>query len=566
METSEKLRERVRERRRLFQQSLVKEVSESNENELAIHTQGDSKSWISESKDANHIFESPKKSNWFMKEHTVKYSSASPDIKEIPASYPIIGDSLKTKLQNKILQSEQDFQVKSEVRLAMKQKLHERYQSNNNLHREKVKENIESKEEKHQKTKAKWKESLSLVLKDNEYGSAPEEAAYDFFTRIWVSEELNSVSAQLSVDAREGIHYKNPDVLEKSEKVEESDEKTTDETHLLLEDYFQTEADKYIPVQRKAVYIPNNEQIDLENKIYFYPSSKPVPENAKITEGNQPRDIETEGFYIGKFPFMTLHNIKKLENRFLKQQDKKWFGDDGKVIMQPNPCKSIPTRPLISLKQNPNLETTFSKAVIVNEETWLFDRHKNPDIWHQLDLDIFSISFTHHSLFSKEHVLVSRLKELVKSYNNSVLTDNGVYISQRLQTLRSAVTQLKEINKQDEINEISEERKERLHHYQEDIKQIRKLRDIRNAENKQLIIAIKSLWKEIKTLRETQKYTNSPIELIIHEEQTDLDDDLKIWNKEIEEELEEEKLIFSIKYKEQLEGKIFLYSMSNHTE
>lgn len=61
METSEKLRERVRERRRLFQQSLVKEVSESNENELAIHTQGDSKSWISESKDANHIFESPKK-------------------------------------------------------------------------------------------------------------------------------------------------------------------------------------------------------------------------------------------------------------------------------------------------------------------------------------------------------------------------------------------------------------------------------------------------------------------------------------------------------------------------
>ena len=33
-----------------------------------------------------------------------------------------------------------------------------------------------------------------------------------------------------------------------------------------------------------------------------------------------------------------------------------------------------------------------------------------------LDMDINSISFSHHHLFSKEHVLASRLKELYQLY------------------------------------------------------------------------------------------------------------------------------------------------------
>lgn len=36
--------------------------------------------------------------------------------------------------------------------------------------------------------------------------------------------------------------------------------------------------------------------------------------------------------------------------------------------------------------------------------------------WYQIDVDISSLSFTHHPLFSKEHVLQSRLKQLYNNY------------------------------------------------------------------------------------------------------------------------------------------------------
>ncbi|XP_067144045.1 coiled-coil and C2 domain-containing protein 2A-like isoform X2 [Centruroides vittatus] len=545
----------------------MKEVVPPEEKKSTVQSHRNIKSWmekeegeeeskteqkheIEEISDDNtaHTFESTVQSSWFESDQPAKKAT------EILSSVQTVGDPGGTDIQNRT-EYEQDYKNKSELRLALKQKLHKQFQNNSSHQIEKKdKENTEAVKEKRKKTRAKWKESLSLVLKDSERGVVSEEAAYDFFTRIWESEEPSFTSTPLNDDTTEDAHSskRQPDILDESEKIEELTERATDETHLLIEDYFQTEADKYIPVQRKAIYIPSNEQIEVENKIYFYPAAKSVPTDAKITEGKKPRDIEDEGLYVGKYPSITSHNIRKLENRFLKQQDKKWFGDNGKIKMQPDPCKKVPSRPLPLIKQNENLESTYRKAIVGNKENWLFDRHKNPEIWHQLDIDICNISFNHHSLFSKEHVLVARLVELVKSYNGYLLTDKGVSLSQRLQALRSAVNQLKQMSKQDEDNRIAEEREERLCHYQEDIKQIRKLRDARDVENKQLLIAIKNLWEEIQNLRETQKYASSPVELTIHEEYIDLDDDQKMWNKEIEEELEEEKLMFNINYKQEL--------------
>ena len=35
---------------------------------------------------------------------------------------------------------------------------------------------------------------------------------------------------------------------------------------------------------------------------------------------------------------------------------------------------------------------------------------------YQLDIDVSTLSFTHHSLFSKEHVLASKLQQLYTQY------------------------------------------------------------------------------------------------------------------------------------------------------
>ena len=36
--------------------------------------------------------------------------------------------------------------------------------------------------------------------------------------------------------------------------------------------------------------------------------------------------------------------------------------------------------------------------------------------WYQIDIDVSTLTFTHHPLFSKEHVLQARLQELYSNY------------------------------------------------------------------------------------------------------------------------------------------------------
>lgn len=45
-----------------------------------------------------------------------------------------------------------------------------------------------------------------------------------------------------------------------------------------------------------------------------------VPENMKLPDGKEPRQIADEGFFVGKKPFISRSNINRMENRFVTQK------------------------------------------------------------------------------------------------------------------------------------------------------------------------------------------------------------------------------------------------------
>lgn len=50
----------------------------------------------------------------------------------------------------------------------------------------------------------------------------------------------------------------------------------------------------------------------------------------------------------------------------------------------------------------------------------------------QLEIDVHSVVFSHHHLFSREHVLVQRLRELMQGYEQAMQQDNVDYCARRV--------------------------------------------------------------------------------------------------------------------------------------
>jgi hypothetical protein len=65
-----------------------------------------------------------------------------------------------------------------------------------------------------------------------------------------------------------------------------------------------------------------------------------------------------------------------------------------------------------------------------------------------LELDICSVSFSHHPLFSREHVLAQRVTELYQKYNHSVVLGQQQRLAGRLEALRRARDSLKKALRQ----------------------------------------------------------------------------------------------------------------------
>ncbi|XP_006884601.1 PREDICTED: coiled-coil and C2 domain-containing protein 2A [Elephantulus edwardii] len=291
---------------------------------------------------------------------------------------------------------------------------------------------------------------------------------------------------------------------------------------------------------RPADYESVHVRMQMERDILFIPSRQTVPTYKKLPENVQPRFLEDEGLYTGERPQVPRTNQNIAENRLLTQDPgRSWFGDDGRILALPNPVKAFPARPP-ALKQEQDmkedLEIFYKKAVkYVSGSQHLGGTAECPGNF-QLDIDISGLIFTHHPCFSREHVLASKLAQLYDQYLARRQRNKAKFLNDKLQALRNAV----EINLQPaKPPESLDATHKAISDYKSEIRLTRKLRDAEQEKDRALLKTIIKVWKEVKSLREFQRFTNTPLKLVLRREKADQKADEEAYEGEIQAELRE---------------------------
>ncbi|XP_066136174.1 coiled-coil and C2 domain-containing protein 2A isoform X3 [Saccopteryx bilineata] len=289
-------------------------------------------------------------------------------------------------------------------------------------------------------------------------------------------------------------------------------------------------AEDFVAV-RPADYESLHVRLQKERELLFVPSRRTVPTYKKLPENVQPRFPEDEGLYTGVRPEVPRAARNTVENRLLRQDpDRKWFGDDGRVLALPNPIKPFPSRPAKLAQEQDvkaELETLYKKAVRYVHRSQHMLGSGDPPGNFQLDIDISGLIFTHHPCFSREHVLAAKLAQLYDQYLARCQRNKAKFLTDKLQALRNAV--------QTDLDITQKAIKE----YKSEIRQTRKLRDAEQEKDRTLLKTIIKVWKEMKSLREFQRFTNTPLKLVLRKEKVDQKADEEAYEAEIQAEISE---------------------------
>ncbi|XP_066919925.1 coiled-coil and C2 domain-containing protein 2A-like [Clytia hemisphaerica] len=343
-----------------------------------------------------------------------------------------------------------------------------------------------------------------------------------------------------------GAFDENRDDEDKSIIKEELVVKESHESHDILIDV----EEAHLIYNVKPKYVSQKERLTIEDEIFHYPSPVPAPAETKVPVGNIPRNLEDEGFFIGEPPRIPLSTLSKMENRILaadKEKAHSWFNEDGRLKCLPNPLKKQSVRRLITDEENidPLLELDWQKAEINSFDTKYIDEYGNSH--YQLDVDVSMIKFTHHPLFSREHVLESRLLQL---YNQFVLRQKSglkEHLNTKLEALRVSYQQMKDSTREIEKRNselLTQQHNKRMREFQNDIRELRT--NIENDEIKErsLLMHILQTWQMLKKLREFQGYINTSTTLKVRKVLTNKADDEERIQKEIMEKLDEQRILF----------------------
>ncbi|XP_037386147.1 coiled-coil and C2 domain-containing protein 2A isoform X2 [Talpa occidentalis] len=291
---------------------------------------------------------------------------------------------------------------------------------------------------------------------------------------------------------------------------------------------------------RPADYESAHVRLQVEKELLFIPSRATVPTYKKLPENVQPRFLEDEGLYIGVRPEVPRVSQNIMENRLLEQeQGRRWFGDDGRILALPNPIRPFPARPPVwtaGQGVKAELETLYKKAVkyIHSSQHMIGSGEASGNF--QLDIDISGLIFTHHPCFSREHVLAAKLAQLYDQYLARRQRNKAKFLTDKLQALRNAV--------QMDLNPVKTHKsldttQKVINDYKSEIRQTRKLRDAEQEKDRALLKSIVKVWKEMKSLREFQRFTNTPLKLVLRKEKVDQKADSEAYEAEIQAETSE---------------------------
>uniref|UniRef100_A0A2S2Q357 Coiled-coil and C2 domain-containing protein 2A n=1 Tax=Sipha flava TaxID=143950 RepID=A0A2S2Q357_9HEMI len=277
--------------------------------------------------------------------------------------------------------------------------------------------------------------------------------------------------------------------------------------------------------------------------MYFVPDGSQV-DLAKRLNSRQPRYPEKEGLYVGTHPPVSKKCLNKLQHRLLKANEFHWFGEDGEPIRLPDPligpfcCKLSD-----STENNRYLDIKYTNAMpFKNPYSFNSFYQDIKDIKFILELKISKIQFSHHALFSRQHVLDKQLLLLYDKYEYRQNISRTKMLSGRLEALRNARDTVIKVMAEENDNELLENHKNRLHRYKTEIKETRVQRLLEGKADRTLISNILATWRDLKKLRERQEYiiTNTKLEIIVDDK-----DNTEEWESEfnnlVEETVEEMK-------------------------
>ncbi|XP_028260415.1 coiled-coil and C2 domain-containing protein 2A [Parambassis ranga] len=403
------------------------------------------------------------------------------------------------------------------------------------------------------------------------------EEAYNFFTSSFEpdpSDESERISrkkhkqrktAEEDEDDDGGQETEEQEDAEEDEDIQRENENQSEDAPLVQneeEDLFaidQTPRD-FLEV-KKAEYIGYRKLVQRNTELLFTPSFRSVQTSIKLPENMKPRYLEDEGFYVGERPPVSLTNENILENRILKTEEgKRWFGDDGRIMALPDPIKESSTRPpLFHMEEDldPALQTVYRKALKSKYANLYIAGAADPEGDYQLDVDVSGLIFSHHPLFSREHVLGARLAQLYDQYLTRQQNNLTGHLTDKLNGLRSALRNMLDIHGGQNLTQAMQQR---ISEYSLEVRSTRMLRDSEQEKDRTLLKNIIKVWKELKALREFQKYTNTPYKLYLRRENVDQASDEREYENEIlaeivelEAESEEDYQKKLLDYKKQLE-------------
>ncbi|KAL3316977.1 Serine/threonine-protein phosphatase 2A 56 kDa regulatory subunit alpha isoform [Cichlidogyrus casuarinus] len=460
-----------------------------------------------------------------------------------------------------------------------------------------------------------WEE---LKKKEN----VSEHETFVFFAHDWSQER----SAPKSESQVELVDEKKP--LSKAEKLKELRRKrreskglpTTLESNSKLETDKQTIKEKIseidpllgfeIPTKSShdvlvcgAVNFPQNaERMEIEKAVLYEPTAVEIPIDIKTL--NKPiHYLEDDGLYVGTLPLVTPSNIRRLENRILQQaltdysaitkqpesknlrfnteEERKdlkgamkiaepWFAEDGHVIIQPNPVRSIVYRPVLNDSQFnpipprfdtdfiPPMETAVVKRYLLSQNAYLTDTDKD-DAHHnvramtaslrrrhgsagavlpmplsdaqqmRLEVELKNLQFEFHPLFTEEHIHAQNLIQLFAIYNQEMARDQTTACKQRILALQEAIVQLEnEIQLYGELNY-----RHSIEEYQNEIAVLIRAKTLLEGRKRNLLKAIIRSWKRVREARSKTGCVNTNVRIKIIKEASDKIVDQKEWDQDL---------------------------------
>ncbi|KAK7128409.1 hypothetical protein R3I94_016853 [Phoxinus phoxinus] len=291
---------------------------------------------------------------------------------------------------------------------------------------------------------------------------------------------------------------------------------------------------------RRAEYVDYSRRLQRERDTLFVPSMRTVPASSKLAENVRPRYLEEEGLYVGERPHVGLTNQNILENRILKQgEGRKWFGDDGRIMALPDPIKESSSRPpLFHLEDelDPTLQTAYRKALKSKHVNLYISGMGDPQSDYQLDVDVSGLIFSHHPLFSREHVLAARLAQLYDQHLTRQHKSLTRLLTDKLNGLRNTIHNMLELHRGEALSQVTQQR---MAEYKQEVRHTRQLRDVEQDKDRALLKSIIRVWKELKALRDFQRFTNTPFKLFVRREKVEREQDEQECEDDIMAEVEE---------------------------